>query len=110
MELGNLANEINFHMVKRLKRTKISTKIIKILVNDNTKQHLAEKYALKGRYKQANQFLLDFDILKKRNMSLNSYCMIKNNSLELKFNNNRKVNYFLEENGVMVSIFSNNKL
>jgi hypothetical protein len=101
-DLENLKTEINFQMVSKLKRTKNPTKVFKVLINDNLKRHLIDKYRLNGRFRLANEFIQDFDILDKRNMALNSFCKIENGSFLLKINNNRRANYFEVENDIMV--------
>ena len=101
-DLENFKTEINFQMVSKLKRTKNPTKVFKVLINDNLKRYLKDKYRLNGRFRLANEFIQDFDILDKRNMALNSFCKIENGSFLLKINNNRRANYFEVENEIMV--------
>jgi putative heme degradation protein len=102
VDLETLKTEINFQMVSKLKRTQNPTKVFKVLINDGLKRYLIEKYRLNGRYRLATEFIQDFDILKKRNMALNSYLNVKIGSFQLKVNNNRRANYFEVDNGIMV--------
>ena len=98
-DLESLKNEVNFQMVSKLKRTKNPTKV---LINDNLKKNLKDRFRLNGRYRLASEFIQDFDILTKRSMALNSFCNVENGSFQLMVNNNRRANYFEVENGKMV--------
>ena len=101
-DLESLKTEVNFQMVSKLKRTKNPTRVFKVLINDNLKRHLKDRFRLNGRYRLASEFIQDFDILTKRSMALNSYCNVENGSFQLMVNNNRRANYFEVENGKMV--------
>jgi hypothetical protein len=101
-DLDYMINEINCQQVKKLKRTKNSTKVIKVKINSLTKNHLVNTYNLNGRYKQSIRFLEDFSLITRRYMQINSYCYVKEPTFQMRISNNRKINFSELENGVLV--------
>jgi hypothetical protein len=97
-----LKNEINCEVVKKLKRNKNPTKMFKLKINEKTKNHLRQTYNLNGRYRQNKRFFEDFVVVTKRYMQLNSYCVIEDDTFQIRLSNNRKVNFNEVENGSLI--------
>jgi hypothetical protein len=100
--LSYLKNEINCEIVKKLKRTKNPTKVFKLKISENIKNHFFEKYNLNCWYRPSNRFLEDFALITQRYMQINSYCHIEQDTFQIKLNNNRRVNYNEIENNNLI--------